>query len=111
MQGTLLKTFYDSVVASALFYGVVCWGSSVSTADRKRLNKLIRKASSVLECPLDSVEVVGERRMTAKLSSMMDNDSHPLQDTLAALQSSFSDRLLHPKCVKEHSQVCKGTLS
>lgn len=24
-----------------------------------------------------------------------------MQDTLRALESSFSDRLLHPKCVKE----------
>ena len=31
--------------------------------------------------PLDSVQVVGERRMITKLSSMMDNISHPMQDT------------------------------
>lgn len=101
VQGSLLKTFYDTVVASAIFYGVVCWGSSISTADRKRLDKLIKKAGSVLGCHLDPVEVVGERRMMAKLSSMLENNSHPLQDTLTALESSFSDRLLHPKCVKE----------
>ncbi|KAF7711488.1 hypothetical protein HF521_000499, partial [Silurus meridionalis] len=60
VQGELLKTFFDSVVASAIFYGVVCWGSSISTADRKRLDKLIRKASSVLGIPLDTVQEVGE---------------------------------------------------
>ena len=54
VQGALLKTFFDSVVASAIFFGVVCWGSSISTADGKRLNKLIRKASSVLGCPLNT---------------------------------------------------------
>ena len=37
----------------------------------------------------------------AKLSSMMENDSNPMQETVTALESSFSDRLLHPKCVKE----------
>ncbi|KAI5106856.1 hypothetical protein C0J45_2494 [Silurus meridionalis] len=51
VQGELLKTFFDSVVASAIFYGVVCWGSSISTADRKRLDKLIRKASSTGDSP------------------------------------------------------------
>ncbi|XP_049902554.1 uncharacterized protein LOC126391694 [Epinephelus moara] len=102
VQGALLKTFFDTVVASAIFYGVVCWGSSVSAADRKRLDKLIKKASSVLGCSLDSVQVVGERRMTAKLSSLRTNDSHPLQEEIKALESSFSDRLIHPKCVKEH---------
>ncbi|KAI4900214.1 hypothetical protein NFI96_011923, partial [Prochilodus magdalenae] len=39
--------------------------------------------------------------MLAKLASMLENDSHPMHETLAALGSSFSDRLLHPKCVKE----------
>ncbi|XP_078255788.1 uncharacterized protein LOC144593702 isoform X3 [Rhinoraja longicauda] len=98
VQEALLRTFYNTVVASAIFYGVVCWSSSISG---KRLDKLVRKASSVLGCPLDSVQVVGERRMMAKLTSLLDNDTHPMQDTVTALSSSFSDRLLHPKCVKE----------
>ena len=41
----------------------------------------IWKASAVLGCPLDTVQMVGERRMVAKLS-MMDNESHPMQDTV-----------------------------
>ncbi|TWW68297.1 hypothetical protein D4764_19G0000950 [Takifugu flavidus] len=65
------------------------------------MDRLVRRASSVLGCPLDSVEVVGNGRMMAKLSSMLNNTSHPLQDTLTALGSSFSERLLHPRCVKE----------
>ncbi|CAM4584620.1 unnamed protein product [Leuciscus chuanchicus] len=103
VQGELLKTFFffDSVVASAIFYGVVCWGSSISTADRKRLDKLIRKASSVLGIPLDTVQEVGERRMVAKLSSLLQNASHPLYVTITSLSSSFSHRLIHPKCLKE----------
>ncbi|KAK3562875.1 hypothetical protein QTP86_011117 [Hemibagrus guttatus] len=101
VQRALLKTFFDSVVASAIFYGVVCWCSSISTADKKRLDKLIRKASSVLGMPLDTIQEVGERRMVAKLSSLLENDpSHPLYDTVTSLSSSFSDRLLDPKSLK-----------
>ncbi|TWW67332.1 hypothetical protein D4764_02G0003730 [Takifugu flavidus] len=62
VQGPLLRTFYDSVVGSAIFYGIVCWSSSITDRDRKRMDRL---------------------------------------DTLAALGSSFSERLLHPRCVKE----------
>ena len=98
---SLLKTFYDSVVASAIFYVVVCWGCGSSERDRKRLNKLVKRAGSVLDCPLDSIEEVGERRMLAKLTSIMDNPSHPLHQTVGALSSSFSNRLLHPRCKKE----------
>lgn len=57
VHGELLTTFYDSVV---------CWGSSIS-GDRKKQNKLIKKVSSVLGCPLDPVEVVSDGKM-AKLS-------------------------------------------
>ncbi|KAI4888458.1 hypothetical protein NFI96_007525 [Prochilodus magdalenae] len=74
VQGALLKTFFDTVVASAIFYGVVCWGSSISTADRKRLDKLLKRAGSVLGSPLDPVQVVGDRRMLSKLASMLEND-------------------------------------
>ena len=65
------------MVASAIFYAVVCWGCGSSERDRKRLNKLVKRAGSVLDCPLDSIEEVGERRMLAKLTSIMDNPSHP----------------------------------
>lgn len=94
----LLRTFYDSVVSSAILYSVVCWATASTERDRNRLNRLIRKASSVLGCPLDSVEEVGDRRMLAKLTSIMDNISHPLHQTVVGLRSTFSNRLLLPKC-------------
>jgi len=71
-----------------------------------KLNRLIKKASSVLGSPL--VEVVGDRRMMAKLSSLSENIFHPMQSTVTALSSSFSDRLLHPWCVKE--RYCRSFL-
>ncbi|KAI4896125.1 hypothetical protein NFI96_006640, partial [Prochilodus magdalenae] len=88
--GALLRTFYNAVVASAFFYGVVCWGSSISNADRKRLSRIIKKSSSVLGCPFDPVEVVGDRRMR----NMLKNLSHPIDHSVKALGSSFSARLL-----------------
>ena len=101
VRGPTLKTFYDSVVASATLYGVACWSSSITERDRKKLDKIIRKSSAVLGCPLDSVREVGDRRVLGKLMAMLSHGSHPLQDTLSALSSSFSDRLIHPRCVKE----------
>ena len=52
---------------------MVCWGSSISAADRKKLDKVIKKARSVLGCPLDTVEVMSERRM---------NELQPLKNSL-----------------------------
>ncbi|KAI3369023.1 hypothetical protein L3Q82_025433 [Scortum barcoo] len=39
VQGPLLRTFYDSVVASAIFYGIVCWASSITDRDRRRIGQ------------------------------------------------------------------------
>ena len=44
VQKALLRAFYDTVVTSALFYAVACWGGSSMDRDRKRLNKLVRRA-------------------------------------------------------------------
>lgn len=86
---------------------------SVGAAERKRLNKLVKKTGSVLDCSLDPVEVVGDRRMTVKLSSIMDNVSHPLHETVSALESSISNWLLHTRCTKERQvlpPLCCQTL-
>uniref|UniRef100_A0A8B9GXH1 Reverse transcriptase domain-containing protein n=1 Tax=Astyanax mexicanus TaxID=7994 RepID=A0A8B9GXH1_ASTMX len=42
----LMWMFYQSVVASVLFYTVVCWGCSISKKDSSRLDKLIRRAGT-----------------------------------------------------------------
>ncbi|KAK3568773.1 hypothetical protein QTP86_017433, partial [Hemibagrus guttatus] len=98
---TLLWTFYDTVVASTVLYVIVCWVGGSTERNRKRMNRLVRRASSVLGCPLELVEEVGERRMLAKLRSIMNNTSHPLYGTVEILWRAFSSRLLHPQYRKE----------
>ena len=60
------------MVASAILSVVVCWGAGSTDRNRKKLNKLIRTAGSVLVCSQDSVEEVGRRRTLSRLSSIMD---------------------------------------
>ncbi|KAI4899211.1 hypothetical protein NFI96_027262, partial [Prochilodus magdalenae] len=79
---TMLRIFYESVVASAILYAVACWGSRLRVADANRLNKLIRKASDVVGVELDSLMAVSERRTLSKLQTIMDNGSHPLYHTV-----------------------------
>lgn len=111
VREALLKTFYNSAVASATFQQGFCWGGSISAAERKRLEKLIRKASYVLGHPLDSLEVLGERRIIVKQLSITDTDTeYPMQDTLTPLQSSLSARLLYPKCGNKQYRTTAGRL-
>ncbi|KAI3356666.1 hypothetical protein L3Q82_003297 [Scortum barcoo] len=47
-EGPLLRTFYDSVVASAIFYGIVCWASSITDRDRRRMDRLAEEGHWLL---------------------------------------------------------------
>ncbi len=85
----LLKIFYQSIVASALFFTVVCWGGGIGAVEASRLNKLVRKK-------LDS-QSVAERRMKDKIKAILDNHSHPLYDELwMCVDGQFSQPPNHP---------------
>ena len=64
------------LVASATFYGGVCWGSSVGLLTGGDITDWVRRPALSWDGPLHPVEVVGERRAMAKLWSVMDNTSH-----------------------------------
>ena len=73
--------FYESVVASAILFAVVCWGSRLRAADANRLNKLIRKASDVVGVELDSLSAVSDRRMLSKVQCSGQTEEHLQPET------------------------------
>lgn len=49
----MLHMFFLPVVDIALIYAEVCWGTGIRAGDSNRLNKLIRKAGSVIGVDLE----------------------------------------------------------
>ena len=94
----LLRMFYQSVVASVLFYAVVCWGGSIKKRDAGRLDRLVKKARAVVGTELDCLTTVAERRTLSRLLTILDNDPHQLHSTLNRQRSTFSGRLLSLSC-------------
>ena len=92
--GRLLKMFHLSVVASTLFFAGACWRGGFTAGESNRLNKLVRKASSVVGLELDSLEVVVERRIREKFKSILGNPSHPLYAELRQMGSPFSHKFV-----------------
>ena len=88
--------FYQSIVASVLFYGVVCWGGGIKAGEQNKLNKIIKKASSVVGLQMESLKSVAERRIRDKLNSILSNTSHPFHAMLQDRTSAFSRRLTLP---------------
>lgn len=50
----------SSSTITLLFYVLICRGSGSTVQDRNQLKKLVRRASSVLNCPMETLEDVGE---------------------------------------------------
>ena len=100
----LLHTVYHSVVASALFFAVACWGEGSCLADRNRVDTIIKKASSVVNSKLDTVQQMAEDRMLSKMRTILRNTSHPLNALGVIKRSTFSERLIMPRCKSERSR-------
>ena len=90
--------FYQSVMASVLFYAVVCWGGSTRKRDNGRLDRLVRKAGFVVGMELESLTTIAERRTLSRLHSILDNDRHPLHTIIINQRSLISDRLRSLSC-------------
>lgn len=100
----LLCSVYQTVVASALFFAAVCWGEGARLGDRNRVNKLVKKAGSVVGIEFDTAQQVAEWRILSKLRSVMNNPSHSLHALGVINSSTFSHRLIAPKCKSERSK-------
>merc|ERR1712035_214296 len=116
----MLHIFYKSVVESAISFAAICWGSGIRTRDLNRINKLIKKAGSVLGVALEPLELIIQRRMLQKLIKIMEDSSHPLHNTVKKQKSVFSERLVQVRCKTERyrrsflpSAIClkNGTLN
>ena len=80
MGRPILNIFYHEILESVLFYAVACWGGSLTVEDRNRLNKLIRKAGSIIGSCQSSVEEILEKRVMRKMRSVLSRDDHPLHN-------------------------------
>ncbi|MEQ2300692.1 hypothetical protein AMECASPLE_028374 [Ameca splendens] len=66
----MLHMFY-SVVESVISSAIICRGSSIRARDLKNLNKLIKKADSVLGTPLEPLELIVQRRSFGVCSKIL----------------------------------------
>ena len=69
----LLLMFYQLVVASVLLSAVVCRGGGTQKRDAMRLDRLVRRAGSMVGTELDALMSLAERRTLNKLLSVMDH--------------------------------------
>jgi len=62
---------------NAVCFAAICWSSSIRDRDSRKLNKLIKKAGSVLRTALEPLELMSKRRMFQNQFSILENTAHP----------------------------------
>ncbi|KAK3539680.1 hypothetical protein QTP70_011539 [Hemibagrus guttatus] len=63
-----------------------CWVGGSTERDRKRLNKLVRRASSVLGCPLDLVEEVGSWQHCFVCVGVFEDSRDPNEECITVIK-------------------------
>ncbi len=66
-----------------------------------RLNELMKKMSTIIGITQDCVGQAADVRMLRKMNAIMNNDMYPLHVLEVFQQSTFSGRLIPPKCKTE----------
>jgi len=79
--------------SKAVCFAAIFWGSTIRTNDLKKLNKLIKRTSSIPGTALDPLDLIAKRRMLRKFLNINNNTAHTLHNVLKQW-SVISVRLL-----------------
>ena len=66
----ILQMFCTCSISSVLIFSCVCWGGNISKKDRDRLDKIIKKAQSVIGKRQDKFDTHYQRWLTNKLTDI-----------------------------------------
>ena len=84
-------------MCSIIMFGFVCSGGNISKLDRRRLEKIVKKASHVVGKPLDSFKTLHEKRLYRKLMQILNGPTYPLRHYFDSRRSNRSGRVLLPR--------------
>ena len=100
---TLLKLFYNSCIESIITFCIVGWGGNVRTADRNRVNRIIRKASLIIKHSLPSLESKHKALILKKIENISIDSSHPLNTQI--VYNTRSNRPMTLTCRRERYRM------
>ena len=66
---------------------------NISKLDRRRLEKIVKKAGHVVGKPLDSFKTLHKKRLYIKLKQLLNDPTHPLRHYFDSRRSNRSGRL------------------
>ena len=93
VQQDQLQMFYTSIVWSIMTFVLICWGGNITKQDRKRLDKQIKKAGTMVGRQQDDLETLYRRLVTKNLTAILTDDTHPLRPIFDSRRNDKSGRI------------------
>ena len=97
VRSEILTMFYKSVICGVWAYCLTGWGGNTSKADIGRIDCIIRKVGRITGSCLQTVDSIYHERVTRLFTCILDDESHPLHDTLMNSVIQRSGRMRLPK--------------
>ena len=104
-----LKMFYLSIIESIICFGISCWGNSITSNDKNRINKIIKKAAKITNNELCCFQELYQKCCYKKFKIICEDPTHPIYPSF--IRSSRSGRFLQPAARTErygNSFVCSS---
>ena len=73
-----LLMFYNAVISSTISFGAACWDGNVSKHDKRKVDKVIHRASRIVGRELNNVQSLHRGKVLNKASQILQGPSHPL---------------------------------
>ncbi|XP_077985261.1 guanylate cyclase soluble subunit beta-2-like [Glandiceps talaboti] len=73
----LLIKFYRAVIESVLTLSIIVWWGNATVDDRKRLNRIVNTASSIIGCQLPFLNELYNAQVKKRAQSIVKDDFHP----------------------------------
>jgi len=87
LPSTILTTFYRGTIESILSGCITAWFRSCTSLDRKALQRIVRTAEKIIWVSLSTIKDIYIECCICKVTSIVDDSSHPLHKLFNLLPS------------------------
>ena len=98
----VLLTFFQSVIQSVVMDGLVFWGGNATSADRGRVDRVVKSAARIIGLPLGGCDNMYEGMVLKFANKIMSDPRHPLHACYQQLPSGR--RLRSARCKTKRHQ-------
>ena len=77
MSQDILVNFYRAVIESILCFSIIVWYGSITTTQKRQLNRVVKTAARIIGCKLLSLDDIYVDRVRRRSKKIIEDSTHP----------------------------------